>query len=132
MKRLLMLALLVLPGAALAHTAVTSVVPARGAVVPAPAAVTLNFSEPVELRFSTVRVMAVAAGQTPEAAAKLALAARPETSTLVSRPPTTAGLAARLSVPLKTGLKPGLYVIAWRLLSEDGHTVSGLSTFRVR
>ncbi|PTA68471.1 copper resistance CopC family protein [Deinococcus arcticus] len=132
MKRWLILALLALPGAALAHTAVTRVVPAQGAVVAAPGAVTLTFSEPVELRFSAVRVMAVAPGQTPAAAAKLALAARPDAPTLASRPPGGSGLAARLSVPLKPGLRPGLYVIAWKLLSGDGHPVSGLSTFRVR
>ncbi|MCP2014693.1 methionine-rich copper-binding protein CopC [Deinococcus sp. HSC-46F16] len=49
-------------------------------------------------------------------------AAAPE---LVSTPVIARTLAARLTLTLKPGLKPGDYVMAWRLLSEDGHPVSG-------
>ncbi|MFC5847264.1 copper resistance CopC family protein [Deinococcus petrolearius] len=117
---------------ALAHTAVTSVTPALNASVPAPSSVQLRFSEPVELRFSTFRVMAVPAGLTPQAAATAALAEQADSARLASLPPERAVLAARLTLPLKAGLKAGAYVVAWKLLSEDGHPVTGLSTFRVR
>ncbi|GHG40565.1 copper resistance protein [Deinococcus indicus] len=117
---------------ALAHTAVSSITPALNAVVAAPSAVQLKFSEPVELRFSTFRVMAVPAGQTVEAAAKLALAERADSDRLASLPLTATTMAAQLNIPLNAGLRSGQYVIAWKILSEGGHPVTGQSTFRVK
>lgn len=115
-----------------AHTAVTGVTPALNATVTAPASVTLTFNEAVETRFSTFRVMAVPAGKTAQAAAALALAEKPGSARLVNRAATFPALAARVTVPLRADLNPGAYVIAWKILSEDGHPVAGHSTFRVR
>jgi copper resistance protein C len=115
-----------------AHTAVTSVTPALNATVSAPASVTLTFNEAVETRFSTFRVMAVPTGRTAQAAATLALAEKPGSARLVNRAATLPALAARVTLPLRADLKPGAYVIAWKILSEDGHPVSGHSSFRVR
>nr|WP_255673321.1 MULTISPECIES: copper resistance protein CopC [unclassified Deinococcus] len=70
------LALLV-PGTALAHADLTRVTPAAGSTVTAPAAITLQFSEPLTTRFSTFRVMKVPAGTSPQKAADKALAQRP-------------------------------------------------------
>ncbi|MVN86343.1 copper resistance protein CopC [Deinococcus sp. HMF7620] len=132
MKHLFLSLMFALGGVSLAHTAVTAVSPAQGATVAAPQAVRLTFSEPIELRFSTLRVMALPAGQTAQVAAQKALSQSAESAALASRAHKTTGLAAQVSVPLKPGLKPGLYVVAWKLLSEDGHPVTGLSTFRVK
>lgn len=129
-KLLALIAALGLSGA-LAHTAVTSITPAPNASVPAPRSVQLRFSEPIELRFSTFRVMAVPAGMTPQAAATAALAEKADSASVVSLPLERVALAAQLTLPLRAGLKAGVYVVAWKILSEDGHPVTGLSTFRV-
>jgi len=36
-----------------------------------------------------------------------------------------------LVVPLRTGLEDGDYTVLWRVLSDDGHTVAGVTTFAV-
>lgn len=36
------------------------------------------------------------------------------------------------SVPLKSGLAKGAYVFMWRVLSGDGHIVTGQSVFHIR
>ena len=41
-------------------------------------------------------------------------------------------LVAQLRIPLRPGLKDGTYVVAWKLLSEDGHPVTGHSVFTVK
>ena len=105
----------------LAHTAVSSISPALNATVTAPKAVVLKFSEPIEVRFSTFRVMAMPAGQAVDAAAKVALAEKADSPKLASLPLNAPALAAQVSVPLKASLKAGRYVVAWTLLSEDGH-----------
>ena len=114
----------------LAHTAVSSISPALNATVTAPKAVVLKFSEPIEVRFSTFRVMAMPAGQAVDAAAKVALAEKADSPKLASLPLNAPALAAQVSVPLKASLKAGRYVVAWTLLSEDGHPVTGHSTCR--
>ncbi|GAA0514469.1 copper resistance CopC family protein [Deinococcus depolymerans] len=130
-KTLTLLTTLTLSVAA-AHTAVSGVTPAPAATVRAPAAVTLTFSEPVELRFSTFRVMAVPAGVSVPEAARRALAEPADSARLASRPGVVTGAAVRLTLPLKASLKAGPFVVAWKILSEDGHPVTGHSTFRVR
>lgn len=130
-KRIALLLVLGL-SSALAHTAVTAVTPAMNATVAPPRRVQLRFSEPIELRFSTFRVMAVPAGMAPQAAAAAALAEKADSAKVVSLPLERAALAAQLGLPLKPGLKAGTYVVAWKILSEDGHPVTGFSTFKVQ
>ncbi|SMB81450.1 copper resistance CopC family protein [Deinococcus hopiensis] len=115
-----------------AHTAVTSITPGPKTPVTAPRNVLISFSEPIELRFSTFRVMAVPAGKTLEDAAHVALALKADASELVNTALKAQGMAARLTLPLKPGLKAGTYVIAWKMLSEDGHPVTGQSVFHVK
>ncbi|ALW88289.1 copper resistance CopC family protein [Deinococcus actinosclerus] len=132
MKNILPLLAALTLSAASAHTAVSGVTPALNATVTAPKTVTLAFSEPVELRFSTFRVMAVPAGVTVAEAARRALAEKADSAALANRPASLSGAAARLALTLKPNLKSGQYVIAWKILSEDGHPVTGQSTFRVK
>ena len=119
-------------GTATAHTAVTSMTPAAGTSVAAPREVVLKFSEPTELRFSTFRVLALGPAVKPEDAARTALAMKADAAGLASQPLTAKNLAAQVRIPLKPGLKAGVYVVAWKLLSEDGHPVTGHSVFTVR
>ena len=132
MKNILPLLAALTLSAASAHTAVSGVTPALNATVAAPKSVTLAFSEPVELRFSTFRVMAVPAGVTVAEAARRALAEKADSAALANVPVKLSGAAARLALTLKPRLKSGQYVIAWKILSEDGHPVTGSSSFRVR
>lgn len=132
MKSILFLLAALSLSTALAHTEVTGIIPASNATVAAPRTVTVTLSEPVNLRFSTFRVLRIGAGQTPAQAAALALAAKADAAALASLPTKAAGLAATVSVPLKAALPTGPYVIAWILLSEDGHPVRGFSAFTVK
>lgn len=129
------LMLLLLFGAltqALAHTEVTVVAPPTGVAVPSPAAVTLRFSEPVNLRFSTFRVVKLPGGQAPGAAAKAALALKAGAPQLLTVGPAPRGSAAQLRLALKPRLAPGRYLIAWAVLSDDGHPLSGHQVFEVK
>ncbi|PNY79870.1 copper resistance CopC family protein [Deinococcus koreensis] len=132
MKHLIVLLLLGALSGALAHTEVTVLAPLAGAAVAAPAAVSLRFSEPVNLRFSMFRVMKLPAGQTPEAAAKAALALKAGAPQLLTLGTVPRGMAAQLRLPVKPRLAPGAYLIAWSVLSDDGHPVVGHQVFQVR
>ncbi|MEF2277595.1 copper resistance CopC family protein [Deinococcus sp. YIM 134068] len=130
--RLLPLLLALILGSALAHTEVTSVTPKSGTAVPAPNAVTLTFSEPVDLRFSTLKVVPLPTGEDAAALAGAVLARRDDAPQRADTSPRLTGRAARVQLPLRPGLTPGSYLVVWRLLSEDGHPVRGHSVFRVR
>lgn len=132
MTRLLTVLLAATVGTAAAHTEVTVVSPTPTLPVSAPKAVLLRFAEPVNLRFASFRVLPMPSGKTPAEAAKLALALKPNSPQLVNLGPVPGGMASKLSLPLKTNLKAGPYLIAWAVLSDDGHPVSGQSLFRVR
>ncbi len=139
MRRHLLAALLALSASASAHTAVTGLTPAAFATVSAPKAVQLTFSEPIDLHFATFKVYPF-----PETGDQLALnrAAADLTKARISvkndeavradTAPKLSGMAARLGLPLKTGLKSGNYAVIWRILSDDGHVVTGQSVFSVR
>ncbi|MDB5043966.1 MAG: copper resistance protein CopC, partial [Deinococcus sp.] len=128
------LALLLLAGlpVASAHTQVTVISPTPALPVTAPKAVVLRFAEPVNLRFASFRVLPMPTGKTPAEATKLALALKPDAPQLVNMGAVPSGMAANLRLPLKANLHPGPYLIAWAVLSEDGHPVSGHSLFRIR
>ncbi len=119
-------------GSALAHTEITRIVPGSGAVVSAPRAVTLDLSEPINLRFSQFWVYAVPAGQTPEQFAATVAPTKGCDAARIDTCPQLTGSAARLRLPLKPHLKAGAYVVVWHILSDDGHPVMGQSSFNVR
>lgn len=132
MRFLLSLLLPLTFSAALAHTEVTGITPAEGARVTAPKAVTLTFGEPVNLRFSTFKVVPLPAGADPAKEAAAVLARRDDAALRADTAPRLSGQAARVTLPLRTDLKPGTYLTVWRLLSADGHPVSGHAVFHVR
>ena len=103
--------LLLMPVAASAHAQVVSTDPADGARLPvSPAAVSLTFSEPVTLAPGGLRVI------------------RPDGSLADS------GVEAVRGVTVSQAIEPlpdGWYVMAWSIISEDGHVVHGSATFAV-
>lgn len=101
-------------GQAQAHAHPKAMMPAEDAVIAAPAAISITFTEALEGAFSALTVVdstghAVATGK-----AELDEATR---STL------------RLAVP---ALSPGLYTVKWVAVSRDGHRTNGSYNFTVK
>lgn len=108
-------ALMASSGQALAHAHLKTQMPAADTVVSAsPTALSLGFSEGLEIGLSGVTLKA-ADGQA-----------------------ITTGVAAlapdndkQISVPLKAALATGKYTVEWHALSKDGHTSRGSYQFTV-
>jgi copper transport protein len=117
-KRALALAvvgLAVAPAAASAHARLEATSPARGATVAAePGQVVFRFNEAVEATFGAVRVFD-------------GRGARVDDGRLV-RP---GGDQRRAGTALKSGLAGGTYTATYRVISADGHPVSGGFTFSI-
>jgi copper transport protein len=98
-------------GRALAHAQLESISPANGEVVAAPPSeVVLTFNEPVSLTGGTARVL-------DDAAAEVSGAAVQEGVTI--------------SIPLAAGLPAGTYTVTWEVVSGDSHRIAGASVFHV-
>jgi copper transport protein len=118
-RRLLALAvaiaglLIAAPGAS-AHAVLLLADPAIGGVTAKPPPeLVLQFSEPVEPRFSQIRVT-------------------DRDGTDVTRGKVTTGDgSASIVTPLEPGLKDGWYRVEWRALSIDGHRIRGVFQFGV-
>ncbi len=107
-------ACLVLPAAAQAHATLESVTPARGVVLSRePAQVVFRFDEPVTGGAGAVRVFDRGGGEVQQGA------------------PTHPGGAATIGARMRSGLPNGTYTATYRVVSADGHLVSGGSTFSV-
>lgn len=101
--------------AADAHAVLDSSTPGRGETVDAPpAGVTLRFSEPVEASFGAVRAFDAKGERVDDGKLR--------------RP---GGRGAEIGVGLKRGLPDGTYVATYRVISADGHPVSGGLVFSV-
>jgi copper transport protein len=108
-------ALLALPAAAAAHATLEGSAPQRGETVKAqPDTVVLRFSEPVEGNFGAVRVYD-AEGEQVDASD----AFHP------------GGAGSELAVRLDPGLVDGSYTATYRVVSADGHIVSGGYVFSI-
>jgi copper transport protein len=107
--------LLLAPAAALGHATLEGSSPSRGATVPAqPSEVVFRFSEPVEGNFGAGRVYD-AAGERVDAGD----AFHPGDD------------GARIAVDLRPDLPDGTYTATYRVVSADGHIVSGGFVFSV-
>jgi copper transport protein len=114
------LALVVAAGAmsavpASAHAVLVSTDPAADTVVAtAPSEVTLRFSEEVDVAGSSVHVL-------------------DDTGARVDDGPvlTASNDSSVVSVPLRSGIRNGSYVVSWIVTSDDTHPVSGSFTFAV-
>jgi len=107
--------LLAVPGAASAHATLEGTSPQRGATVKEePGAVVFRFSEPVEGNFGAVRVYDVEGERVDEGDA--------------FHP---GGEGTKLGVHLEPGLPDGSYTATYRVVSADGHIVSGGYVFSI-
>ncbi len=96
------------PAAALAHASLLRSDPAAGSVVPqAPTQIVLHFDEPVQDAGTSVVATSGA-------------------SVLAGRARLEHGDSRALVVPLRAGLGDGDYTVRWRVVSSDGHIVSGV------
>ena len=105
----------VLPAVAGAHATIVRVTPAdRSVVAKQPRAVTIRWSEPVELGPDSVRLLDATGAtiDTPKAVH-------------------SGGDRATAVLKLPAGLEQGTYVVAWRITSADSHPVSGAFSFSV-
>jgi methionine-rich copper-binding protein CopC len=93
------------------HSLLLSSVPLPGAVVSRPPTVTLRFNNRIEKKLCQIRLVSP----------------RGETRTL---PVSTDGALDALEAPLPP-LAAGRYRVDWRVLSTDGHVVSGTFAFSV-
>jgi methionine-rich copper-binding protein CopC len=99
------------PAPVVSHSLLLASVPAADAVVTEAPAVALRFNNRIEKKLSQVRLV-------PAAGDARVLALRPD------------GAVDTLEAPLPP-LPAGRYRIEWRVLSTDGHVVSGAFAFRV-
>ncbi len=141
MNKLIFSILLALSTSAYAHTEVLTILPAQNAVIHTLKAVNLTFSEPIDLHFSTFKVYPLAAkgnktalNFAAETLSKTALNAKNDTLKRIDiiKTPENMLMAAKVSISLKPNLKVGNYVVMWRILSDDGHVITGQSVFSIK
>jgi copper resistance protein C len=136
MKRAALVLVTLIASVALAHSYLTRSSPSAGQTVRVmPKTVALEFSEPMEIGFSTFKVYALpTSSNVNQAAAELRAKvlmlkndadARADAGWVSQVSP-----AAKLELKLKNKLEPGWYVVMWRALSVDGHTTTDQFVFR--
>ena len=93
-----------------AHATLEGTDPTPGSIVDvAPTAVTLNFSERVQLVDGRIKVIA------------------PNGSNVVNGSPVTTNSGSRVRIPVQSGLGQGSYLVSYRVISADGHPVPGFA-----
>ena len=108
-----LIAALVSTPSAFAHARLDSSTPSNDEVIRrAPQQVVLNFDEPVETAFGSIRVYDGSARRVDEGG--------------TTRPDTKA-----VAVDLPSDLPRGTYTVAWRIVSADSHPVSGAFVFHI-
>ncbi len=133
---------LALAGAALAHAYLVNSSPAENSRVRTlPGEVRLGFAEAVEVRFSSFKVYALEAPaealsnprRLKELAEPLVERVLPLRGDEAARADAglknTARTTENIEIKLKPDLKPGAYVVMWRVLSVDSHTTSDFLVF---
>ena len=129
-------------GLALAHSNLVASSIKEGATVRVmPKIITLEFSEAVELGFSSIKLIALdskiktvqAANTTADRLLESTLEKRnDEAARADDGLKTTAAIAAKLEVKLKAKLPAGWYVMMWKVLSVDTHNSSDYFVFQHR
>jgi copper resistance protein C len=138
----LILATCVVAGIALAHSNLIASSIKDGATVRVmPKSITLEFSEAVELGFSSFKLIALdpkirtlkAANAEADSLLEATLEKRDdEASRADDGLLTSAAIAAKLEVKLKAKLRAGWYVMMWKVLSVDTHNSSDYFVFEYR
>ncbi len=136
MKKLFVFTLVILLGFTLAHSKPEKITPALGATVKTVSSVAIVFDEAIESQFSTFKVYAYT-GSTSNGAlrafvkSKLAIKDN-SAATRVDTAIKASGTTKNVTILLKPKLKAGTYVVLWRLLGADTHTVDSFSYFRIK
>jgi methionine-rich copper-binding protein CopC len=131
---------LFLAGAAAGHAYLRAADPAEDSVVrAAPDSVKLSFTEPVEVRFSTFKVYRLAADPGWDQRRLNAAGGALVSDVLQKRGDeadraddgvvTAARTSASIVLRLKGSLRPGSFVVMYRVLSIDTHTTQGFYVF---
>lgn len=115
-RTLLLLASLAASPAVFAHAHLKHQYPAADAsVTAAPQALTLNFSEGIEPRFSGVKVTG-----SQQQTVKIGAVKRNDND------------KTQLIAPIEQALTPGEYTVEWHVVSVDGHKTQGSYRFSVK
>lgn len=138
----LFLMCMVLLGFALAHAEYRSSTPAANATLKVlPKAVTIHFSEAVEVRLSTFKIYSLNAPQEAwGSSTRLRRLAQPLVRQVLplrndaarrvdAGVTTTARTSKTIVLALKPNLLPGAYVVMWKNLGADGHTETDFFVF---
>jgi copper resistance protein C len=135
-KLLLALTLTIVSSLVLAHSEPVSSTPANGSTVKVmPASVKLNFDEAVEVAFSNFKVYAYSGEVTNgklRAFAQQKTPLKNDAATRADAGVTSSGTTKTVNVKLKPNLKAGTYVVMWKALGADTHTVEGYVYFRLK
>jgi copper resistance protein C len=135
-KKLFALFAIVVSSLALAHSELVKSTPAKGATVKvAPANVTLTFDEAVEMAFSSFKVYAYTGEITNgklRAFARQKIALKNDVTARADAGVTSSGTTKTVTLKLKPNLKTGAYVVMWKALGVDGHSVEDQFYFRVK
>ncbi len=115
-RALLLLATVAVSPAVFAHAHLKHQYPAADAnVTAAPQALTLNFSEGIEPKFSGVRVTG-----SQQQTVKIGTVKRNDSD------------KTQLIAPIEQALTPGEYTVEWHVVSVDGHKTQGSYRFSVK
>ena len=112
---LVVLGSLSVTGQALAHAHLRDANPAdKATVISAPTALTLRFTEGLNLKFSGIRLTG------------------PQKVTVKTGDAALSDHDMSLIVPVVDTLQPGTYTVEWHTLSTDGHKTTGSYSFTVK
>ncbi len=139
---LLFAATFALIGIALAHSKVKKSNPIDGEIIKVmPKSISLEFDEKLVTQFSTFKVYKLTTKskdseklekEAEALAAKMTMVKNDANARADTGFKGMADETTKISVNLKSGLKPGVYVVMWRLLGTDTHTVSGNLWFQYK
>lgn len=135
MKKILLAVFILLTSSltVLGHSELVNSNPANGSIVKTmPSAVQLKLDEAVEMSFSTFKVYAYIGTVTNDklrAFARAKIALKNDAAARADAGVSSTGTTKTVSVQLKSKLKPGVYVVMWKALGIDTHTVEGYIYF---
>ncbi len=134
MKTLFAILAALLLSVALSHSEPFETNPANGAGVKTmPKSVRITFDEAIEGAFSSFKVYVYAGEVTKaklQAFATSKIALKDDASARADAGADSSGTTKTVAIALKPALKPGVYVVMWRVLGVDTHTVEAYSYFR--
>ncbi len=141
MKKILTLVLVSLLGIALAHSKPAKISPTYGSSVKSAKMVSIAFDEAIEPGFSTFKVYAYSGALTESAMDRYSekmlklkndAAARADVSFSAKGITNGKGPTKNIDITLKPNLKAGTYLVMWRILGADTHSVTSNSYFRIK